>query len=159
MKNILFFFLKPRSILSLGLALAFASGFGGTAGAQINLYNPSCVISKIDGERVPFPLRRANTKFELAENETYLLNGTIVQMDGKTYFRVDFQSQPWLETERMLQFPYLPLEEAVPTPVQFQGQLVQLAVVVRKNERPSIVEGGSGRVKLTPILPPQMLRN
>ncbi len=124
------------------------------ARAQINLMNSACVIAKVDGERVPFPLRKANTRFELAENETYLLNGMIVQMDGKTYFKVDFQTQPWLETERMLQFPYLALDEGTVALGQYSGQLVQMAVVVRRNTFVSSTEGGTERIRLQPILPP-----
>ncbi|NDG84999.1 MAG: hypothetical protein EBX52_08190, partial [Proteobacteria bacterium] len=81
------------------LWLAGLSVFAGmvsaqVASAQINLQDAACVVSRLDGERIPFPLKKANTKFELAENETYLLNGTIVEMNGRPYFRVDFQSQP-----------------------------------------------------------------
>jgi hypothetical protein len=133
---------------------------GGTGFAQSNptspviLVNPECVISKIDGERVPFPLRKANTKFDLAENETYLLNGTIVIMSGRPYFRVDFASQPWLETERMLQFPFIPLEDLPYSVNMYSGRMVQMAVVARKVAYASPMEGGAGTVTLRPILPP-----
>lgn len=141
------------------MALGFALGMawvvsGGSAFAQVNLRNSECVISKIDGERVPFPLRKANTKFELAENETYLLNGTIVVMSGKVFFRVDFASQPWLETERMLQFPYIPLEDASYAVNHFTGRLVQMAVLARKVVTYSPIEGSAGGVSLRMILPP-----
>jgi hypothetical protein len=120
--------------------------------------NPECVISKID-ERVPFPIRKANTKFDLSENETYILNGTVVNMSGRTYFKVDFASQPWLETEKMLQFPYILLDDSSVPLGQYNGRLVQMAVVARKNEVSSVSEGRGGSVKLEVILPPTLIRN
>ncbi len=94
-----------------------------------------CVIPKVDGERVPFPLKNANTKFELAENETYILNGTIVQQDGKSFFKVDFNSQPWLATQKRTQFPFFMIDTADTTMMKkFDGNLVQMAVVVRKKD-------------------------
>ena len=94
-----------------------------------------CVIPKIDGERVPFPLKSANTKFELAENETYILNGTIVQQDGKSFFKVDFNSQPWLATQKRSQFPFFLIDSNDTTMMKkFSGNLVQMAVVVRKKD-------------------------
>jgi hypothetical protein len=136
------------------------SGWATGAGAQAQYLNPNpeCVISKINDERVPFPLRKANTKFELSENETYLLNGTIVTMSGRTYFKVDFATQPWLETERMLQFPYLLLDDNSVPVGQYSGRLVQMAVVARKADQSSIAEGGGTRVKLEVILPPAPIR-
>jgi hypothetical protein len=127
---------------------------GSVAHAQINLQNPACIISRVDGERIPFPLKKANTKFELAENETYLLNGTVIEMNGRPFFKVDFLTQPWLGTERMLQFPYIPLDETSVSVSQYNGRLVQMAVVARKNDSASIAEGGAGRVRLAPIMPP-----
>ena len=94
-----------------------------------------CVIPKVDGERVPFPLKNANTKFELAENETYILNGTIVQEDGKSFFKVDFNSQPWLATQKRTQFPLFMIDSNDATMMRkFNGNLVQMAVVVRKQD-------------------------
>jgi|GEM_PF-2106964 len=141
-----------------GLVLAVCVGVMGwqeIAQAQYLTQNPECVIARVDGERVPFPLRKANTKFELSENETYLLNGTIVSMSGRTYFKVDFATQPWLETEKMLQFPYLLLDDSSVPVGQYAGRLVQMAVVARKPEVSSISEGGSAHVKLEVILPPR----
>ncbi len=142
------------------LALAFWNfGASGAAQAQFMTPNPECVISKNNDERVPFPLRKANTKFELSENETYLLNGTIVSISGRTYFKVDFTTQPWLETEKMLQFPYLLLDDASVPVGQYNGRLVQMAVIARKNEVSSISEGRGMSVKLEVILPPSAVRN
>jgi hypothetical protein len=135
------------------LAVALMAS-GGPASAQMSLTSSQCVISKIDGERVPFPLRKANTKFELAENETYLLNGTIVSMNGRVYFRVDFATQPWLETERMLQFPYIPLEDVSSLVGQYAGRLVQMAVIARRVESNGAIEGTGSGVSLRVILPP-----
>lgn len=143
-------------VLFLGFFIFGTSTF---AEAQYLGSNPECVISKINDERVPFPLRKANSKFELSENETYLLNGTIVNMSGRTYFKVDFLSQPWLETERMLQFPYLLLDDSSVPVGNYNGRLVQMAVVARKNDVSSISEGGARNVKLEVILPPVMIRN
>jgi hypothetical protein len=112
-----------------------------------------CVIERVDGERIPFPLRKANTKFELAENETYLLNGTIVARNGRSFFKVDFNSQPWLATERMLQNPLFPVDEGTIQVGQYHGRLVQMAVVAHMNDQRGQIEGGNGPLKLVPILP------
>jgi hypothetical protein len=94
-----------------------------------------CIIPKIDGDKVPFPLKGANTKYELAENETYILNGTLVQVDGKIYFRVDFKSQPWLATQKRQQFPlFLVDNHDVSMMKKYGNNLVQMAVVVRKKD-------------------------
>lgn len=94
-----------------------------------------CVIPKIDSDKVPFPLKNANTKYELAENETYILNGFIVNQDGKPYFKVDFNSQPWLATSKRTQFPYFMIDSNDVTMMsKFGGNLVQMAVVVRKKD-------------------------
>jgi hypothetical protein len=124
-------------------------------GAQaINLQNAACVIARIESERIPFPIKKANTKFELAENEIYLLNGFLVEIKGKPFLRVDFQTQPWLATEKMLQFPNIPLDEFRFQVSQYGGRLVQMAVVVRRNDSAFRIEGGEGQMKLDPILPP-----
>ena len=117
----------------------------------------ACVVPKLEGERIPFPLRKANTKFELAENETYLLTGMVVMMNGRSYFRVDFNSQPWLATEKMLQNPYFPVDEATISVGQANGRLVQVAVVARKNDALSQSEGGNTALKLEPIMPPMSI--
>ena len=148
---------RVRVVLFAVMMVVF--GFQNGAQAQFLTQVPGCVISKIDGERVPFPLRKANTKFELAENETYLLNGTVVSMNGRTYFKIDFGSQPWLETEKMLQFPYLLLDESSVSVGQYGGRLVQMAVVARKNDGSSISEGGGMAVKLEVILPPSSIQH
>ena len=94
-----------------------------------------CVIPKIDGDKVPFPLKSANTKYELAENETYILNGTIVEQDGKSFFKIDFNSQPWLATQKRAQFPLFMINTNDTTMMKkFSGNLVQMAVVVRKQD-------------------------
>lgn len=135
----------------------FGAMIPGISGAQVALQNSACVIARVDGERVPFPLKKANTKFELAQNETYLLNGTVVSMSGRTFFKVDFDSQPWLETEKMLQFPYIPLDDGSIQVSQYNGRLVQMAVVARKNDAPGVSEGGGLSMKLSVILPPVIL--
>jgi len=97
--------------------------------------NGVCAIPKIDGDKVPFPLKGANTKYELAENETYILNGTLVQIDGKVYFRIDFKTQPWLATFKRQQFPlFLVDQQDVSVMKKYSGNLVQMAVVVRKKD-------------------------
>ena len=94
-----------------------------------------CVIPKLDGDKVPFPLKGANTKYELAENETYILNGTLVQEEGKIFFRVDFKTQPWLATQKRMQFPmFLVDHNDVSMMKKYGGNLVQMAVVVRKKD-------------------------
>ncbi len=116
----------------------------------------SCVVPKVDGERVPFPLQKANTKFNLSENETYLLNGSLMIMNGQIYFRVDFTSQPWLATQKMVEFPYFVIESiSNGTVKRMAGRPVQVAVIAR-----TIPESGMGadaKMKLQSILPPVSL--
>lgn len=103
-------------------------GLGGKA-------QPVCVIPKIDSDKVPFPLKNANTKYELAENETYILNGFIVNQDGKPFFKIDFDSQPWLATQKRTQFPFFMIDSSDTTLMKKFGEnLVQMAVVVRKKD-------------------------
>jgi hypothetical protein len=118
--------------LAVGIAIAHASD-----DTPIISMDPGgvCIIPKIDGDKVPFPLKGANTRYELAENETYILNGTLIQLDGKIYFRVDFKSQPWLATQKRQQFPlFLVDNNDVSMMKKFGNNLVQMAVVVRKKD-------------------------
>ena len=119
----------------------------------------NCVIPKVDGERVPFPLRAANTKFELSENQTYLLNGTLVQINSQVLFQVDFTTQPWLATEKLMQFPYFPVDSLTAKDVlRYKGQLIQLAVFAQKNDiKGSSDEAASANMKLNLILTPASL--
>jgi hypothetical protein len=107
----------------------------------------TCVIPKVDGERVPFPGRTMNAKFELAENESYLLNGTLTVSAGKVYLKVDFASQPWLETEKMKAHPYFEVTSlTVAQARQYARKLVQVAVVTSGDRTSGLT--------LSPILPP-----
>lgn len=118
--------------------------------------NEDCVVPKVNGERVPFPLQKANTKFELSENETYLLNGTLVTLNNKIYLKIDFTSQPYLATQKMVQFPYFAVDSInAATVARMNGRLVQVAVVTRKAPQ-SNYEGGVA-LKFTAILPPEAL--
>lgn len=119
-----------------------------------------CVIPKIDGERVPFPLKNANSKFELAENETYILNGTIVHQNGKSFFRVDFNSQPWLATQKRTQFPFFLIDSKAATVMKkFNGHLVQMAVVVRKEDVSTNGQEWDSSLVLDVIADPLVIRN
>lgn len=120
---------------------------------------PACVIPAIDGENVPFPLRQANTKFELSQNQTYILNGTLVQMKGVVYLKVDFTSQPWLATEKLLQFPYFPMDSISAKDVyKYAGKLVQMAVFTQANSTSNGPnEEETSGLKLSAILSPVAL--
>jgi len=119
---------------------------------------PNCVVPKVDGDKVPFPLREANTKFELAENETYLLNGYIVTQQGKTYFKVDFDSQPWLATRKRLQFPYFPLSADDVNQLKLSTtELVQIAVVARKDDLSTQGQEWSSNLTLQMITAPVLV--
>ena len=111
-------------MIFLGLTLVFSTSFAQSSN--------QCLIPKIDGEKVPFPLKSANTKFELAENETYLLNGYIIMNNGVSYFKIDFETQPWLATQQRLLNPYFAVSADVTMVKQYGGSLVEVAVVVRK---------------------------
>lgn len=145
-------------ILSLVLSLMWAV----SAQAQVTLPKPvptkpipNCVVPKIDGDKVPFPLRNANTKFELAENETYLLNGFLYQKEGKYYFKVDFETQPWLMTAKRAQFPYFLINPEDADMVKNSGSdMVQMAVVARKNDVSTGSQEWSNNLKLNLITTP-----
>ena len=149
--------MKKVSLGMLVLSFMFVS-IGAHAQGGADSYKPfdlssteKCVIPKIDGERVPFPGRAVNTKFELAEGESYLLNGTLVVSAGKVYLKVDFGTQPWLETSKMKSHPYFEITSISPATVsQYAGKLVQVAVVT---SRDGVSESQSG-LTLSPILPP-----
>ena len=151
--------MKKRNLNGFASVILIFSGISHLAFAQVRFAHQSiessaaCVVPKVDGERVPFPLQKANTKFELSENETYLLNGTLVSMNNKTYLKVDFNSQPWLATQKLVQFPYFEIASVnLATVNQMNGRLVQVAVVARRSADTSL-EGGN-ELKLNSILPP-----
>ena len=156
--------MKYQKIVAMlfAIGLSFNSAFAQiqTLSEQPIAPNASCVIPKVDGERVPFPLRAANTKFELSQDETYLLNGTLIAMSGKVYFKVDFNAQPWLATEKLLQFPYFPVDSmTVADIVPYANRMVQAAIVTKKNDVvvPSGSEGQVANLKFSMILPPVAL--
>lgn len=131
--------MKTGMVLALLLSISAQAQLGGGQKFPVpaGTADPGsmCVIPKIDGDKVPFPLKNANTKFELAENETYILNGFIVQHEGKAFFKVDFNSQPWLATQKRTQFPFFMIDSNDTTLMKkFNGNLVQMAVVVRKKD-------------------------
>jgi len=151
---------KVRTVLGLWLVLG-QLGAGAFAQEALHSFSPldlsptdRCVIPKIDGERVPFPLKAANSKFELAGGETYILNGTLTTSNNKVYLKVDFDSQPWLETDKMRAHPYFEITTMNPSQVgQYKGELVQVAVVASR-EGGSYASSFSQDLKLSPILPP-----
>lgn len=155
--------MKKQLVLWLVLVVS-----GATAQAQAQIIEPfsaqvptgsaNCVIPKVDGERVPFPLRAANTKFELAQDETYLINGTLTKIANKVYLHVDFASQPWLATEKMMQFPYFAVDSLTESDMSYYtGKLVQVAVVARKVDAMTSGEENRSALKLSLILPPVSL--
>lgn len=149
-------------LLSVSIILSMFVTLSGYAQENANSIAPeasqACVIPKVNGEHVPFPVRAANTKFNLAQGETYLLNGTLVQMNNKPFLKIDFVSQPWLATERMLQFPYFPLDSVTAAQIaQYAGKMVQMAVVADKNVATNNEEEQASPLKLNAILPPVSL--
>jgi hypothetical protein len=127
--------MKGIQLFCLALLLAVTNGTISARAQMVIQPIQGCAIPKLDGDKVPFPLKTANTKFELAENETYLLNGYVVQQEGKPYFKIDFQSQPWLATYSRTQFPFVPVDADDPLVLAMPAnQLVQMAVVVRREK-------------------------
>ena len=99
--------LKFKILVLVGLVSAvttvtvFAQEVKQSASGSIAI--PNCVVPKVLDEKVPFPGKMANLKFDLSEGQIYLLKGTIERQSGKIYFRIDFEFQPYLATaERML---------------------------------------------------------
>ena len=143
--------------LTLNSALAQNSGIG-LGPVPIGPVQ-GCAIPRIDGDKVPFPLKSANTKFELAEDETYLLNGYLLQQERGWAFKIDFQSQPWLATQYRSQFPVFPVDVNASDLLQWTpGQMVQMAVVVRKSTPTSGNASGdqefTNNFRLESLLPP-----
>ncbi len=147
---------KLKIVLSLGLLIVSATFVHAQSGNQFQVQNVAptndCVIPRVDGERVPFP--KANTKFELAENETYLLNGYLVLIKGKVYLKVDFNSQPWLATDQMVKNPFMLVNAVEPALVaRYSGRIVQIAVVAHKYEN-SASQSEFISTRLLSLLPP-----
>jgi hypothetical protein len=118
----------------------------------------TCLIPRVEGERVPFPLQKANTHFELAAGETYLLNGTLAVMNGKVFLKLDFNSQPWLATDRMVSYPYIEVSSIDPnTARSYGGRIVQVAVVAGDNDTAHGVSRPMD-LKLRAFLPPTLAR-
>ena len=93
-----------------------------------------CAIPKLDQDKVPFPIKSANTKFDLAEGESYILNGKIMKYAGAYFFNLDFVSQPWFATQYRSQNPYFaidPSDAAVASKYE-NGQMVMVAVVAKR---------------------------
>ncbi|MBS1960475.1 MAG: hypothetical protein JST80_13440 [Bdellovibrionales bacterium] len=143
-------------MIALSAGLAGAAAFKPVVAQAQYPIRPvqGCAIPSLDGDKVPFPLKTANSKFELAENETYLLNGYVIKQDGKPYFKIDFVTQPWLATYNRTQFPIFPVDAEDPKMLSAgEGELVQMAVVVR---RLSVSNGGrewNQNLKLDVITP------
>jgi hypothetical protein len=113
-----------------------------------------CVIPRLGGDKVPFPkLQSANTKFDLADNETYVLNGYVVVAQGRYYFRIDFNSQPWLATAARLANPYIEIDPSSAVGRYANGQLVQMAVVAKRASMIGAYQNQSVQ-SLQMILPP-----
>ena len=149
--------LFPFVALAFAFTLQASAQSGQIGGFIAQALRPAenCVVPKVDGERVPFPIQKANTKFELSEGETYLLNGTLVVMDGQVYFKLDLEIQPWLATARVVQFPYFLVDTvSMGTVKHLQGRLVQVAVVAHRMA-PANRPGDD--IKLNSILPPVLL--
>jgi hypothetical protein len=144
------------------LLVLFAALSSVSAEAQIQMPNPvstrpipGCNVPKIGGDKVPFPLRNANSKFELAENETYLLNGHVMQNEGKLYFKVDFETQPWLATAKRVQFPYFLISAEDASEMKgVSNELVQMAVIARKADVSSQNQEWSNGIVLNVITRP-----
>jgi hypothetical protein len=144
-------------IIALGLILngTFAEASGSNrAFSPVNIASTeSCLILKMDGERVPFPLQKANTKFALADGETYLLNGTLTILSGKVFLDVDLESQPWLATASVIANPYFEVDAMDAGSIHhYSGKFVQMAVVANREVGTSA--GEAPAMRLSSILPP-----
>ena len=117
---------------------------------------PQCVIPKLDLDKVPFPIKSANTRFDLADGETYVLIGTIVKKDGLFFFQIDFDSQPWLATAARLQNPFFAISQADSQLIQSVGtnELVMMSVVARQSSIALSVEGYTSKIGIELIAPP-----
>jgi hypothetical protein len=117
-----------------------------------------CVISRVPPDKIPFPRAYdANTVFELAADETYILNGTIVSVQGQAYFQIDFNSQPWAATKARLANPYFELNQSESLADQYRGQMVQMAVVARQVKILS-TNPAQNNLSLDLIVAPQYLK-
>ncbi len=141
--------------LALGLFMMSSAIFvNAPASAQLPIQY--CAVPKTEGDKVPFPRRIANEKFELAEAENYLLSGYIVNIQNHPYFQIDFVSQPWLATQNRIRYPYFPIYTNDAGMVQrYNGARVVMAVIPHKLAAGTSPDFSSGLV-LEMIVPPQV---
>ena len=142
----------PKWILLFTLLLTLA---GVLAHSHVARADSNCAIPALDGDKVPFPIsiKGVNTKYALAENETYILTGTIELFMTREMFKIDLDSQPWLASPKRIANPYYPIDPAqVPLVRKFIGQKVQMVVVTRHGDSESV--GGQAGLMLSPIIAP-----
>lgn len=130
-----------KKIVTMTWVMVFLMGFltNGSLAQEVdqgvNELNSICVVPGIDKDKVPFPFRTANTKFDLAEGETYILAGNIVMVNQSPYFNIDFGAQPWLATKKRLQTPLFPIDPEDHSTIRKYGttsEIVEIAVVMKK---------------------------
>ncbi len=143
--------LRAGLFLALALFVLPAAQFAFAAKTT----NGVCAIPALDPDKIPFPIKDANTHYELAENENYVLNGFVITMNGQVAFRLDLESQPWLATERRTHYPYFVIDpDHVALVRKFEGQRVQLAVTARHSEVATQGDFWATGVMLSPLIPP-----
>lgn len=114
----------------------------------------TCAVPAINKDKVPFPFKTANSKFELAEGETYILKGTVVKVDDLSFFNVDLEAQPWLATKRRVQSPMIYIDSDDQQALQKYSktqETIEVAFVYRKAET-------AGVFSLKLVATPDLLR-
>lgn len=61
--------------------------------------NPTVLGASEKDNDVPFPFDIRESRFDLADGETYMLLGTVVIQDSVPYLDLDLKEQTWLATE------------------------------------------------------------
>jgi hypothetical protein len=85
------------------------------------------------GGEVPVPFSQMNQRVELADGETYYLEGRVVISDDQPYFEVDLVKQPWLANQKRKEHPYYPVEGGSNYWKRFENLRIQLTCQARSS--------------------------
>lgn len=103
---------------------------------------------------VPFPFDIRETRFDLADGETYMLLGTVVVQDSVPYLDLDLKEQTWLATEARKANSLIKLDTK-DNMGSFVGKKVMMRVKV-KADQPECLKGHPSPSTLLPLDQPRL---
>jgi hypothetical protein len=122
--------MRKLIIVLVGLFVLTLPAFADTAGCP-----------GTSGGELPAPFFNANLRVELAHGEYYILKGTIKNIVGKPYFKVDFKEQAWLKNNDRQSFPYYRIERTgLIDWTKYEGQYVE---IYTRAERQVVLRNGN----------------